>query len=97
MIVLVARYTCKPGKGDAVLEALRRMVAAIAADEPGCPLFHVCRATDDPDRLMLYEHYLDDAALKAHSETAHFKAIILGEVVPMLDVRERSFYTLEVA
>jgi quinol monooxygenase YgiN len=97
MIVLVAEYTTKPGMAEAVLEALAEMVAAIKADEPGCPLFHVCRSLERPDDFLLYEHYVDEAALQAHRETPHFKHIIEGRVVPMLARRERELYRLVVS
>jgi quinol monooxygenase YgiN len=82
---------------EAVLEALVEMVAAIKADEPGCPLFHVCRSLERPDDFLLYEHYVDEAALQAHRETPHFKHIIEGRVVPMLARRERELYRLVVS
>jgi quinol monooxygenase YgiN len=51
----------------------------------------------NPDQFLLYEHYVDDAALAAHRETPHFKEIIEGTIIPMLDKRERFFYDLTVS
>jgi quinol monooxygenase YgiN len=96
MIVLVAKYTVKPGHGDAVEAALKRMAPLVAANEPGCALYHANRATDNPDLFLLYEHYRDQAALAAHRETPHFKEIIEGTIVPLLDRRERELFTLVV-
>ncbi len=92
MIVLVAKYTVKPGKGDAVEAALRRMAPLVKAHEPGCALYHANRAGDNADLFLLYEIYTDDAALAAHRETPHFKEIIEGTIVPLLDKRERELY-----
>lgn len=97
MIVLAAHYYCLPGKVDSVLEGLRKMQPLVAASEPGCVLYQVCRSKENPDYLMLYEQYKDDAALQAHRETPHFKEIIEGQIIPMLDKRVREFYTLEIA
>jgi quinol monooxygenase YgiN len=97
MIVLVAKYVVKPGQGDAVDAALRRMAPLVKASEPGCTLYHANRNADNPDLFLLYEHYVDQAALVAHRETPHFKEIIEGTIVPMLDRREREFYTLVVS
>ncbi len=94
MIVLVVTYVCKPGRGDEVAAALQRMAPLVAAHEPGCLHYHCCRSTDDPDRFLLYEQYQDEAALAAHRETPHFKAIIEGEVIPALAERVRATYTL---
>jgi len=97
MIVLVAKYIVKPGQGEAVAAALRRMAPLVKASEPGCTLYHANRAADNPDLFLLYEHYVDQAALAAHRETPHFKEIIDGTIVPLLDRRERELYSLVVS
>ena len=92
MIVLVARYQVKPGMGDQVAAALREMAPHVKSDEPGCLLYQANRSQDNPDSFLLYEQYADEAALLAHRETPHFKRLIEGTVVPLLDKREREFY-----
>ena len=96
MIVLVARYFGKQGQGDAIEAALKRMAPRVAADEPGCKLYHASRSQEDPDFFLLYEHYVDEAALAGHRETPHFKEIIEGTIIPLLEKRERELYTLAV-
>jgi quinol monooxygenase YgiN len=86
---LTARYTAQPGQGDLVEETLRRMAAAVARDEPACLVYRAGRSTDDPDVFVLYEEYEDEAALLAHRETPHFRALIEGVIVPVLASRER--------
>ena len=97
MIVLVAKYTAKAGKGDTVAEALTRMAPLVKAGEPGCLVYHANRSTDNPDFFLLYEIYRDQAALAAHRETPHFKSIIEGTVIPMLEKRERELYELAIS
>jgi (4S)-4-hydroxy-5-phosphonooxypentane-2,3-dione isomerase len=92
VIVLVAKYTVKTGQGDAVEAALRRMAPLVAAGEPGCTLYHANRSTENRDVFLLYEHYVDQAALEAHRGTPHFKEIIEGTIVPLLDLRQRELY-----
>jgi quinol monooxygenase YgiN len=92
MIVLVAKYFVKPGHMNDVAEALKRMAPLVKAHEPGCRLYHANRSTEHPDLFMLYEHYVDDAALQAHRTTPHFKDIIEGTIVPLLEKRERELY-----
>ncbi|HLI90872.1 MAG TPA: antibiotic biosynthesis monooxygenase family protein [Ktedonobacteraceae bacterium] len=96
MIVLVARYQGKPGQGDAIEAALKKMAPQVAANEPGCKLYQACRSQDNPDLFLLYEQYEDEAALLHHRETPHFQQIIEGAVVPLLEKRERELYTLAV-
>jgi (4S)-4-hydroxy-5-phosphonooxypentane-2,3-dione isomerase len=97
MIVLVARYIVKPGRGDDVEAALRRMAPLVKASEPGCSLYHANRSTENRDLFLLYEHYTDQAALETHRNTPHFKEIIEGTIVPLLERREREFYELVVS
>jgi quinol monooxygenase YgiN len=54
----------------------------------------VSRSTERDDVLLLYEHYTDEASLAAHRETPHFKEIIEGRVIPLLEKRERELYEL---
>ena len=92
MIVLIAKYLVKPGHGDAVEAALRRVAPLVLAQEPGCTQYRVHRSTDNPDLFLLYEEYVDQAAVEAHRRTPHFQEIIEGTVAPLLDKREREFY-----
>jgi quinol monooxygenase YgiN len=93
MNVLVARYHVRAGDGDEVEAALKEMAALVKEQEPDCVLYEVNRSQDDPDEFLLYERYRDDAALAAHRETSHFKTIVEGRILPLLERRERTFYT----
>ncbi len=65
------------------------MASAVDRDEPACLTYRAARSTEDPDMFVLYEEYRDEAALLAHRETPHFKALIEGVIVPILAARER--------
>jgi quinol monooxygenase YgiN len=94
MIVLVAQYQAQPGRGDEVEAAVKRMASLVKQHEPGCLLYQANRSREDPDHFLLYEQYADEAALEAHRQAPHFKEIVEGTIVPMLDKRERAFYNL---
>ncbi|WP_052890404.1 putative quinol monooxygenase [Thermogemmatispora carboxidivorans] len=96
MIVLVARYYGKPGQGDAIEAALKQMAPRVAASEPGCLLYHACRSQEHPDQFLLYEQYVDEAALQQHRETEHYRQLVEGTILPLLEKRERDLYTLVV-
>lgn len=97
MIVLLARYHVKDGNVAAVFQALQRMKAEMAASEPECVTYQVSVSTEIPNLALLYEVYTNEAALLAHRETPHFKAIIEGEIIPMLDRRERETFELRLS
>jgi quinol monooxygenase YgiN len=96
MIVLIANYTTRPGTTEVMTDAFRRVAAAIRKTEPGCRAYRVSQAEDDPERWVLYEEYVDEAAFAAHRVTPHFKAIIEGEMAAWVLRRERRRYELRV-
>ena len=94
MIVLIARYYGKSGQGEAIEAALKRMTPLVVAQEPDCKLYQASRSQENPDHFVLYEQYVDEAALLHHRETSHFKEIVEGTILPLLEKRERELYTL---
>ncbi len=89
--VLAVTWVAKPGEEEAVARILRRMVPLTQA-EPGCVRYYAHRSTDDPRRFFLFEEYVDEAGLQAHSESDHFKQHVLGDALPRLESRERLHY-----
>jgi (4S)-4-hydroxy-5-phosphonooxypentane-2,3-dione isomerase len=86
---LLARYRVREGQGDLVESTLKAMAEAVGRNEPGCLIYRAARSTENPDAFVLYEEYEDEAALLAHRETPHFKKLIEGTIVPVLETRER--------
>ena len=89
--VLAATWRAKEGEEEAVRRIIETVVPLSRA-EPGCRAFIAHRSVDDPRTFFLYEQYDDEAAVKAHTETEHFKTHVLGDAVPRLETRERAFY-----
>ena len=44
--------------------------------EPGVLQFDVVRTADNPNRLMLYEVYENEAAFQSHLKTSHLAAFL---------------------
>lgn len=86
-IHVFAQWRVRPGYLDEVLASLCE-VAAWSAREPGNLFYKVHQSTTDPSTLMLAEAYRDASALAAHRETEHFKTLVLGKIVPLLEHRE---------
>jgi quinol monooxygenase YgiN len=97
MIVLVARYYGKTGTGDQILEALQEMAPQVKSLEPGCVMYQVSRSNENPNNFLLYEQYVDQAALDAHRAMPHFNEIVEETIVPLLERREREFFSLAIA
>ena len=93
MFVIAAQWYAKEGKDDEVARLVRQ-AAPLTRAEPGCRLFMVNRAVEDPRKFLLYEHFVDRAAFDAHTATDSFKDIVVGKIVPLLDTRVREIYEL---
>jgi quinol monooxygenase YgiN/mannose-6-phosphate isomerase-like protein (cupin superfamily) len=87
-----ARCTAKPGQGDALAEKLLAVAEALQA-VPGCELYVINRAADDPDTLWVTEVWRSQEELDASLETDEAKASI-PEVLAL--VQEGSFERVDV-
>jgi quinol monooxygenase YgiN len=89
--VVTAKWTAKEGEEESVLAAIRKLVGPSRA-EPGCSYYQPNRDLENPRVFFFYEIYDDEAAYKAHGESAHFQEFGFGEAIPLLEGRERLFY-----
>lgn len=95
MYVIAARYLTKEGEEEKVASFLRRMAElSNSAVEPGCVLYAINQGTENPRSFLLYEQYDDEAAFHAHTQSDHFKELVLNGAVPLLEQREREIFTL---
>jgi autoinducer 2-degrading protein len=90
--VVIARWVAKVGSEDAVAAAIQEMIEPSRA-EPGCLQYRPNRGVSDGRVFLLYEEYVDEAAYRAHTESDHFARHALGEGIPLLELRDREFYT----
>jgi len=74
MHVIAVEITVRREHVAAFQEALLKNAKQSRETEPGCRQFDVCVDPKDPTRYFLYERYDDEAAFKAHLETAHYHA-----------------------
>jgi len=90
--VLAARLTAADGNEERVAELLPQLAAA-SREEPGCQHYQPCRDPENPRSFLIFEVYDDAAAFEAHGASEHFQSIAVGEMFPLLENRERNFYT----
>jgi (4S)-4-hydroxy-5-phosphonooxypentane-2,3-dione isomerase len=72
MIALFVTLAVRPALREKLLAGITAQGAASLEREPGCLRFDVCVDQGDPNRVLLYEVYEDEAAFAAHGETPHF-------------------------
>jgi quinol monooxygenase YgiN/quercetin dioxygenase-like cupin family protein len=87
------KFTAKPGQGDALAEKLLGAAEGLRST-PGCELYVINRANDDPDAVWVTEVWRSQEELDASLETEEAKAAI-PEVLAL--VREGSFERIELA
>ncbi|HWX58371.1 putative quinol monooxygenase [Bradyrhizobium sp.] len=92
-LLVVAQWEAKDGEADRVADILARFLPE-AQREPGAALFLISRARDNPAQFLFYELFRDEAAFKAHQDSAHFATYIAGQALPLLAKRERMQYAL---
>lgn len=80
-VKIVAVLTARAGKAGELAALLEGMLGPSRA-EPGCLRYDLWRDKANAERFVLDELYVDDAAIAAHRETAHFRRYlaIIGEL-----------------
>jgi quinol monooxygenase YgiN len=91
-LVLVVTWLARPGTEDRVEGILRAMVPLSRA-EPGCLQYSAHRSSEDRRLFMIFEVYRDEAALKAHEASDHFRRHVLEDGLQLVERRVRSFYS----
>jgi quinol monooxygenase YgiN len=92
-LLVVAQWEAKAGQADKVADILDRFLPE-AQNDPGAKLFLIGRNRDNPAQFLFYELFRDEAALKAHQDSAYFKTYIADQALPLLAKRERAQYAL---
>jgi quinol monooxygenase YgiN len=83
MRAILAYLTAKPGKEAEFKEKMTAQAKRCLANEPGCLQFDVVQDPKNATRFVMIEVYKDDAAIKAHQDSQHFKDFrpVVGELV----------------
>jgi quinol monooxygenase YgiN len=72
MISFTVRMKFAESDHDTVAEMLRKLTLA-SRKEPGCATYIAHFVDGDPGTVLIYEQYVDEAALEAHQNSAHFR------------------------
>jgi quinol monooxygenase YgiN len=92
MVSLTVRMRFDEADREAVAELLRQLTPA-SRKEPGCINYIAHFVEGDPCTLLIYEQYLDEAALEYHRNTPHFHQFAVGGLY--LKMRERHVERLQ--
>jgi quinol monooxygenase YgiN len=77
MISFTVRMRFKPEDHEQIQEALRALTFASRL-EPGCLAYVPHTIEGDPNTVVIYEQFRDQAAREAHAASDHFKKYAVG-------------------
>lgn len=86
-IVVIARWTIATASLTEVL-ALVPELQRESLQEPGCLGYEILQSAKTPNTLVLIERYRDEQAIEAHRDSAHYRALVTGRIVPLLVERQ---------
>lgn len=87
MITFIVRMTFAPEDRHEIAETLRALAEA-SRQEPGCVTYIPHCLEGEPNTVLIYEQYRDEAAAEAHRHSEHFKKYAVGGLYQRM--RERS-------
>jgi quinol monooxygenase YgiN len=83
MLSFTVRMRFEPKDHDRLVEILRALTTA-SRQEPGCLSYTPHFVADDPNTVVIYEQYKDEAALEAHRGSPHFKQYASGGLFQLM-------------
>lgn len=92
MVSFTVRMTFRPDDREEIATILRELATA-SRSEPGCISYIPHRVESEPDTIVIYEQYRDQAALDAHRAAPHFALYAIGGLYQRMV--DRSVETLE--
>ncbi len=91
MLSFTVRMRFAPEDHDEIRKILTSLTHASRL-EPGCVSYIPHFIEGDANTVLIYEQYVDEAALEAHRNTSHFKEFAIGGLYQHM--RERSMENL---
>ena len=92
-VAVLAQVDIDPAQKDAFDARAHRHAADSQANEEGCLMFQVNTVEDNPNRYVMYEIYVDKAAIETHMNSVHMQAfrsdsadMVTDRVITFLDV-----------
>jgi autoinducer 2-degrading protein len=86
-IYVFAKWRVQEGHLKNVLSLLAD-VTKESVKEEGNLLYQAHQSTADANVILLYEGYVNEAAVETHRGSDHFQKLVVGEIVPLLVERE---------
>ena len=92
MISFTVRMTFRPEDREEIAQVLRELTR-LSRLEPGCVSYTPHHVESDPDTILIYEQYPDEAAADAHRASPHFAQYAIGVLYQKMLERNRETLT----
>ena len=92
MISFTVRMTVRPEDREEVAQVLRELTR-LSRLETGCVSYIPHTVESDPDTILIYEQYKDEAAADAHRASPHFAQYAIGVLYQKMLERNRETLT----
>ena len=87
MVSFIVRMRFAAEDRETISDILQQLAIA-SRQEPGCVSYIPHTVEDDPNRVVIYEQYLDRKASEFHRSTPHFKKFAVGGLYQLMRERE---------
>lgn len=74
MFSIMAKVTARQGKEQELVSALKKLTKT-TREEAGCVTYIAHVTANNPAEIIIFEQYVDEAALQIHAQSPHFKAV----------------------
>ena len=88
-VVVAVELEIVPSELEKFKAAIAENGAACVREEPGCRMFNIAFAKDDPNRVLLFEVYDNAEAIATHQAAPHFKKY-MAATKDMIKSRKRT-------
>lgn len=94
MFVQLVHIRVKPGRTEEFFDVFRDNFEGTRA-EPGNYRFDVLQDPEDENHFVIYEAFVDEAAVDAHRQTDHYKRTVKGlDELMTTATREKDFFRM---
>lgn len=87
-IVLFVEFEFDAKDMGLAVELLTEMQNQTYENEDGCMSYELLLTKEKPNTIFIYECYENDAAVKFHNNTLHYKDIVVKKIVPLIKTRK---------
>jgi len=90
MLSFTVRLSFEEGTEEQIASTLRELMHA-SRQEPGCVTYIPHFVSDAPLTVLIYEQYVDEAALEHHRNTPHFQQYAANGLYTLKHTRQMEF------